>query len=193
MNKKVLFAVLLSVAAVFGVSAQKISGDITPLKDQKEVNVVLDFSGTLVNGGSEDKYIADETKGKSESDKAQWLADWNETMRENSYSQLISGLEKWLSDKWFSVGEYKNASYTIIVKVKDITTGTFAGPFSKPSAIKADVSFVKKGDTTPFATVAYKNSKNTFSSVTPVLSARIAMSFVSLGNDLSAAISNALK
>jgi len=192
MNKKVLFAVLLSVTAVFGVSAQKLSGDITPLKDQKEVNVVLDFSGTLVNGAAEDKYIANETKGKSESDKEQWLSDWNGTMRENAYSQLINGLEKWIGDKSFSVGEYKKAPYTIIVKVVDITTGAFAGPFSKSSAVKADVSFVKTGGTTPFATVAYKNSKNDLSSVTPVLIARVAMSFASLGNDLSATINNAL-
>jgi len=193
MNKKVLLAVLLSVATVFGVSAQKLSGDLTPLKDQKEVNVVIDFSGTLVNNGSEDKYIAEATKDKTDEDKQQWLSDWNGKLRSDAFFKLTDDFNNKIGDNLFSLGEYKNAEYTIIVKVKNITTGSFAGPFSKPSGLKSEVSFVKKGVSTPFATVEYKNSRTVASAVMPVLVTRIAMSFGSLGDDLAATISKALK
>jgi len=193
MNKKVLLAVLLSVATAFGVSAQKLSGDLTPLKGQKEVNVALDFSGTLVNGGAEDKYIADETKGKTDEEKKQWLSEWNEKLRSDAFSKLCDDFNTKMGDKFFSIGENKNAEYTINIKVKDITVGAYAGPFSKASAIRSEVSFVKKGETTPFATVEYKNSRSVASSVVPYFVTKVVMSFGSLGDDLSSTISKALK
>ena len=193
MNTKVLFTVLLSAATALSVSAQKPSGNIAPLKGQQEVNLVLDFSGTLVNGKAEDKYIEEETKDKTEEEKAQWLSEWNEKLRADAYSRLTNDFNKKMGGKFFSIGEYVNAEYTIIVKVKDITTGFFAGPFTKPSAVKSSVSFVKAGESTPFATVEYKNSCSRISSTIPYFVTRIAMSFGSLGDDLAATISKALK
>ena len=193
MNTKVLFTVLLSVATVLGASAQKLSGNISSLKGQKEVNLLLDFSGTLVNGKAEDKYIEEETKGKTEKEKEEWLSDWNEKLRSDTFSKLTNDFNKKMSERWFSIDEYPDAEYTIIIKVKDITTGYYAGPFSKPSGVNSEVSFVKTGETTPFATVEYKNSRSGLSSTIPPLVARIAMSFGSLGDDLCATISKALK
>jgi hypothetical protein len=117
MNRKVLFAVLLSVATVCA-SAQKFSGNISPLKNQKEVNLVLDFSGTLVNGKAENTYIAEETKGKSKTEKEEWISEWKEKLREDTYAMLANDLDKAVSPKWFSVGDYRDAEYTIVVKVK---------------------------------------------------------------------------
>jgi len=192
MNKKMLFAALLAVTAM-GVSAQKLSGDLSPLKDQKEVNVVLDFSGTLVNGGAEDKYIADETKGKTEEDTKQWLSEWKEKLPSDAFSKLTDDFNNKATGKLFSTGAYKNAEYTIIIKVKDITTGSYSGPFSKSSGVKTEVSFVKTGETTPFATVEYKNSRSGVSGFVPYFVTRIVMSFGSVGDDLFSTISKALK
>jgi len=191
MNRKVFFVVLLLLATM-GASAQKISGDITPLKDQKEVNVVLDFTGTLVNGQAEDKFIADQTKGKSDADKNEWLSDWREKLPSEALSMLTGEFNRRMSDKFFSLGEYKNAEYTIIIKVIDITTGSF-GPFSKAAAVNANVSFVKTGDTASFATVTFKNSRSLVKTLIPVLIERIAMSFSSLGGDLAGSVSDTLK
>ena len=66
------------------------SGNIFPLKGQKEVNVVLDFTGTLVNNQPEESHIAFNTKDKSDEDKAKWLQEWNEDLRLRSYSLLVS-------------------------------------------------------------------------------------------------------
>ena len=193
MNRHVLCAALLSIATVLSVSAQKLSGDITPLKNQKEVNVVLDFSETLVNGKSEEKYISDETKEKNEEEKAQWLLEWNEKMRSESYSLLISGFNKELGNNLFLAGEFPEAEYTISIKVVDITTGHFAGPFSKPSFIKAEASFVKTGEKNQFATIEFKNSCSKISSTIPYFVTRISLSFGKLGDEIGEIIYKKLK
>jgi len=183
MNKIGLLTCFLMVAGL-SVLAQKLSGDITPLKGQKEVNVVLVFSGTLVNGETEDKYIAKETKDKTEKEKEKWLSEWNERLRSDAYSMLIRDLNKIVGAKLFLTGDYPQAEYTINIKIKDITTGYFKGPFTQPSELKADVGFVKKSETTPFATAIFKNSCSFYSSVVPYFVARIAMSFGTLGGDI---------
>jgi hypothetical protein len=183
MCKKVFLAAMLLVVTM-GVSAQKLSGDITPLKGQTTVSVVLDFSGTLVNGKAEEKYIAEETKEKTEEEKAQWILEWSEKMPSESYVLLISGFQKELGDNLFLVGVYPDAEYTINIKVQDITTGYFAGPFSKPSVIKADASFVKTGETTSFATIEFKNSCSGLSSTMPYFVTRVSLSFGKLGDQL---------
>jgi len=191
--KKVLFVALLSVATVFGVSAQKLSGDISQLKGQKQVNLVLDFSGALVNGKAESKYIAEETKGKTEAEKEKWLSEWNEKMRNEAFAMLSKDIDKAVKEKWFSVGNYPEAEYTIIVKVIDLTTGFFAGPFQKPSAIKASVKFTKTSNRTPFATAEFKRSSSKISGTIPYFVTRIALSFGTLGDDIAKMINKNLK
>jgi len=193
MHTKVLFTVLLSIATIWSVSAQKLTGNLAPLKGQKEVNFVLDFSGTLVNGKAEAQYIEDETKGKTAEEKAKWLVEWNEKLRADAYAKVTSFFNKRMSETFFSVGEFAKAEYTITVKVKDITTGYYRGVSARPSMIKSDVSFVKKGETTPFATVEYKNSCSRMSSTVPYFVTRIVMSFGAIGDDLAATVTNALK
>jgi len=191
MSKKVVLAALLSIATVFGASAQNLKGDISPLKSQKKVKVELDFSGTLVNGKDEDKYIADETRRKTEAEKTQWLTEWNKTLRSNAYSSLIEKLNAAVD---FDAGNHTSAKYIIKVKVKNITTGgAFPSPIPRPSAISAVVTFVEKGKTTPFATVEFKKSGSRLSSSMPHFVTRITMSFGELGNDIGNVVKSKLK
>jgi hypothetical protein len=192
MKTRVLLTALLSVAAL-SASAQKLSGNISPLKDQKEVNFVVDFSGTLVNNASEEKYITDETKRKNDKDKEKWLDEWNTLLRSQVYGVLTKEINDKVSDKFFSVGEYPNAEYTIIVKVKNIETGHYIGISAKASEVKADVNFVKTGETTPFAMIEFKRARNPFGSDMPYFVTRIVMSFGTLGRDTGSAIHKALK
>lgn len=192
MNKKSLFAALLLIATI-GASAQKLSGNISPLKGQKEVNVVLDFSGVLVNKQSEESHIAFSTKDKTEEEKAQWLTEWNVKLRNDAYERLIVNLNKAANKKGFSVGNYPNAEYTIYVKVKNIDPGYFAGIMAKASYVWAEVDFVKTGTTAPLATAKYDKVLGKWSANVPYFVTRIAMAFGYLGDSIGSTITKNLK
>jgi len=188
-----LSVLAVSLFVLGSVSAQKLSGSLAPLKGQKEVNVVIDFSKTLVNGDPESKYIAEETKEKSKTEKEKWLKEWNEDLRSQAYTVLTNDLGKNLNVGLFSVGNYPKAEYTINIKVIDITTGFFAGPFTKASMVKAEVKFIKTGGTSPIATVLYKKSCSAISSTIPYFVTRIVMSFGKLGDDIAKTINKNMK
>ena len=189
MHKKILFAAMLFVATI-SVSAQKLSGNLSPLKDQKEVNVVLDFTGTTVNGQSEESHIAFHTRGKDDAGVALFLKEWNEDLRKDSYDLLIRDLNKALSKKGLTGGNYPQAEYTIIVKVLNISPGTH---LMKNSDAKTNVKFVKTGDNTPFATVDYKKSIGWYSIYVAVQVPRTAMAFGMVGTNIGTTISKNLK
>ena len=158
MNKRTLLTVWLIVATVC-VSAQKISGDISPLKGQREVNVVIDFSGTWVDGYTEESYIAKEIKDKTEEEKTQWLKEWNEYLRENAYSMFISYFNKKKEKVGLLVDNAPNAEYTIYVKVKEIYVGIYSPTGTGGSKMITDISFIKTGDSIPFATITGQYSQ----------------------------------
>jgi len=189
MYKKLLFAVALSVAAV-AVSAQKLSGNLSPLKGQTEVNVVLDFTGTTVNGQPEENHIAFHTKGKNDEEKALFLKEWNEDLREKSYDLLIKDLNKYLIKKELTGGNFPNAEYTIIVKVLNISPGTH---LMKNSDAKTNVKFVKTGDDSPFATVDFKKSIGPYSSYVAIQVPRTAMAFSMVGTQIGSTVVKNLK
>jgi len=191
MSKKVLFAALLAVATVFGVSAQKLTGNLSPLKGQEQVNVVIDFSGTTVNGKAEKVFIANETRRMKEADKEKWLKEWNENLRSQAHELFAVEVNRNLKNQTFSVGNYPDAEYTINVKVLDIKPGSFM-PVSRSSALKVEVNFVGK-DGKSFANIPYKTISNPGSSVIPVLVTRIAMSYGALGVSVAAVMNRNLK
>lgn len=188
MEKNILI-VLLSIATV-SVYAQKFTGDISPLKTQKEVNVVLDFTESLAEGMPMDKYIEVKTKGKTDEQKAQFLSELNEQLRSQAYISLTGKIDNAVKEKWFSTGDYPNAEYTINVKVKDFNPGAFP---MRSSRVSADVSFVKKGVAAPLATVSYKGVVGKFSDNVPLWVTRTVMAFGYLGDTLGKAILKELK
>ena len=189
MYKKILFTVALSIS-IMNVSAQKLSGNISPLKGQKEVNVVLDFAGTLVNGQPEEAHIAYFSRGKNEEETAKWLKEWNEDMHNDAYAKLIEHLSVEANKKGFVVGAFPNAGYTINVKVINISPGAH---LMRNSDVKTNVSFVKTGENTPFATVEYKKTIGKFSNYVPSQVTRTAMAFGYLGIAIGNTISKNLK
>ena len=76
--KKINFLTLLLILATTYVSAQKLSGDITRLKGQQEVNVVLDFSGMTVNNKPEEVYVNNQVKDKEGEEKELWREGWGD-------------------------------------------------------------------------------------------------------------------
>ena len=190
MKSKTLFLTLLSIALTMSVSAQKLSGNLSPLKGQKEVNVVIDFAGTTVNRQSEESHIAFFSRGKNEEELAQWLKEWNQDMRQESYEKLINELNQAVSSKGFSVGNYPNAECTIVVKVINIQPGAH---LMTNSVINTNVSFLKTGENSPFATVEYKNIIGKYSNYVAHQRTRIAMAFGVLGKKVGATITKNLK
>lgn len=187
--KKALFVLVFAVATI-GVSAQKISGDISSLKNQNEVNLVLDLTEILVNNKAEEVYLASLTKGKKEEAKAQISKEWDEDLPNGAYSSLLNNINKEMSNTGVTVGDFPNAEYTIKVKVLNITVGSFP---MKNSAVKADIFFTKKDETTPFATLKNKNALGRYSMNVPHYIARMIMSFNYLGGSIGSMVAKELK
>jgi len=152
--------------------------------------VVIDFSGTLVNGQPEESHIAFFSRGKSEEEIAKWLKEWNEDMRNSSYEELIKYLNMEANKKGFTVGDFPGAGYTINVKVINISPGAH---LAKGSDVKANVSFVKTGENTSFANVEYKKVIGKRSTFSPHQAVRIANAFSYLGSNVGKTISKNLK
>ena len=178
---KVLFVALLSIATM-SVSAQKakeqkLSGDISSLKGQKEINIVIDFTGMTINDQPEESHIAFFTNDKDEEYKERWLTEWNVEMRNDCYKKLLQGLQKSTKKLQWSIGNFPNAENTIYVKVIDIKTGAFLMINTK---LKADVSISKTGENTPFATLPYNQYGGQSSNVASPIG-QIASTFKWLG------------
>jgi hypothetical protein len=189
MNSKIFLVVLLSIAT-FSASAQKLSGNISPLKNQKEVNVVIDFSGTNAEGRPEATYIEIKTKGKTDEQIAQFLTELNEQLRNDAYKSLTEKMNDVVQGNLFIAGDYPNAECTIYVTVKDYHPGIF---LMRNSTVRADVSFVKTGETVPFATLPYKAVVGKFSSNVPLWVTRTAMAFGYLGDSIGKVVAKNLK
>ena len=206
MNKKVLLTALFAVTIMFGVSAQKISGNLSPLKGQTKLNLVIDFSETKVSEKvsfisdkpidvkPEEKYVADKINDKSDEEKERFLAEWNVKLRDEAYSFLIKDMNSALNKKGkeITVGNSPNAEYTIMVKVTLIEAGSFVG-IKERSRVSADVSFVKTGETKEFASTTYNRIFNYVSDCVPHHVIRIAMSFGTLGSNICKTISKNVK
>ena len=189
MNAKIIFVLMLTVASM-NVSAQKLSGNISSLKGQQEVNVVIDFSETLINNQPEEAYISLSTKEKNDEDKAEWLKEWNEEMPEDSYEEFIKYLNDEINKKGIKAGDFPNAEYTIYVKVINISPGKYQWV---NSSIGLNISFVKTGQTIPFATIEYKKMWGYQSAYYAHHINRICRAFSYAGANFSKIISNNLK
>ena len=185
MKLKTLLVVLLSFAAM-SVSAQKIKkGSLDFLKNESNVNIVFDFKGLTMDKDSEASYIkermADEkTPAEAEEWKAKWEGEWR--------NKFMKTFVKYCNDemKTLTVSQSSNeTNYTIVAKIIDIDPGNFAGPFSNPSKLKADIKFFKTKDmNTELLVIPMNKIYNPWSSTQPVEYLRIEMGFGELGKTL---------
>jgi len=189
--RKLLFVLALSVLAM-GVSAQKLVGNVGQMRGQKEVNLVIDFTGVTVSGKSEESYIENETKAKTDEEKEKWLKGWNEDLRTRAYAKFASEFNKFINDEFYKIGDFPSAEYTINLKVINIVPGHFAGPVSKSPVLTTKVTFVKKGEETPFGTMDYKKMTAVIYEI-PVLSERVANAFGTHGMQLARGLNSYLK
>ncbi len=180
--KKILILSLV-IGMFTALQAQKVSGDLSCLKGQKEVNITFNYKGVTYDGDSEAKYLKGEDKAKD----AEWKAAWTSSFRTDNWEpRLIDDLNKEL--KGMECGDFADAKYTIIVKLIDIDPGTFAGPMSMPAKITATASIVKTGSTSPLATIELKKITYKYF-MSPQPEARVGEAFSCVGEAIGKKLS----
>ncbi|MCQ2277524.1 MAG: hypothetical protein MJZ87_11385 [Bacteroidales bacterium] len=184
MKKLILFVLL--VGGICFAQAQKIKGDASCLKGQSKINIMVVYDGVTYDGDSEAKYLKEEDKAKD----PEWKAAWTSTFRTEKWSpRLIKDLNKEISSKKMECGDFADAAYTVIVNIKDIDPGTFAGPMSVPCKISGNVAFVKTNEKTPFATIEFKGISHNGFFMTPVIEDRVAEAMSCVGEMIGKNIS----
>lgn len=184
MKKIMILAILIG--GICFAQAQKVKGDLSCLKGQKEINVTFVYDGVTYDGDSEEKYLKEEDLASD----PEWKAAWTSTYRTEKWEpRLLEDLNEYAGKKGFECGEFPDAEYTIIVKFIDIDPGSFAGPFSVPAKTSGTVSFVKNGETTPFATITFKDIAGNGYAMFPRPELRVAESMSCVGEMLGKALS----
>jgi len=187
MNKKVLLTALLTVAIVFGVSAQKFKPVPDFLKGQTEINVIFDYSKVVFDKDPQQKYY----KKKSKS----WIEEWEGKRRDANAEGFIKDINKELDKLNVIVGDFPNAQYTMIVEVLNCDFGAYAGPLSVPAKLTASIRIVKTGSKTPLSvTDNIKVKQNSYTVIaTPVDFDRMYIAFTEMGEKVGKKLASILK
>jgi hypothetical protein len=186
MNKKVLLSILLTIATVFSVSAQKFKPAPDFLKGQEQVNLVFDYSRTAFDGDSQEEYYED--KGKS------WVEEWEGKRRDANAKSFFENFNDELKKVNMNAGSYPDAQYTIIVDVMDCDFGAYAGPFSVQAKLKCTLRIMKTGTTDTLSSITLKESQNPFTAVgTPVDFDRMYLAFGEMGEEAGEKLVKVLK
>lgn len=175
--KKLLFA-LVAICCMTTLQAQKTTGDLSPLKDQTQINIKFDYTGVTYDGDSEEKYLKEEDNAKD----AQWKKSWTSTFRTSIWEpRLTEDINNELVKKGVKCGSFPKATYTMVVKIKDIDPGTFAGPMSVPSKITGVATVYKTGTKDEIGAIEFKNVAGNPYFMTPKIEARVGEAFSNVG------------
>ena len=176
MKKCLLFVLTISLAVA--VQAQKVTGDLSCLKGQNQINITFDYQGVTYDGDSESKYFKDENLAKE----AEWRTAWTSTFRTDKWEpRLTEDLNKEIAKKNMECGDFPEATYTIIVKLVDIDPGAFAGPMSVPARITARASIVNTETNKVMATIELKKIAHSNYFMAPIPEIRVAEAFSCVG------------
>ncbi len=144
--------------------AQKLKkGSLDFLKNEKELNVVFDYSNVIFkfeDGIDEDKYVERQVIMEGE----QWKKDWvnlKDSIKAGClHSKFIKDFNIVLFDEGFMlrVGVFPSANYQIVIKVNEIVTGKNAGPFSDDPNMSVEVSVTSLNSTNVLANVQMKKT-----------------------------------
>lgn len=145
---KMAVTVLLT-ALCIPAMAQKIklvSGDLAPLKDQKELNVEFTYDHLSVGKDSEEDYVRKKTAeyNKKEEGKGDtWAKAWKDD-RPMRYEPKFDSLFNDNGD--MKAGNFPNAKYTMIFHTTFIEPGFNVGVARKNSYIDAEATIVETAD-----------------------------------------------
>lgn len=189
--KKRLFVFAMVLSMIFMAQAQKVKGDLAPLKGQAKVNVEFIYDGVTYDGDSEAKFFKD---NNDRDDFEQWKKDWTSTFRSDLWEpECLEDLNEEVKGLRMEFGNFKDATYTMVVKVTDIDPGSFAGPFSVPSRLTGEVSYVKTGSSDGFATISFSKIYGNGYAMTPVIEHRVKFAFEELGETIGEILNKKVK
>ena len=147
--KNYLLVILLTLSAfVFGQKLQLVSGNTDFLKDQKEINVKLDFDDAKFydDNKTETQYLENRKKDvlenpkRGEVDWKEWIAAWQENRDKTFLDTFIRGTKK---TKELKFTQNSAAKYTLIIKTEWIYPGYHAGIVIEPAKLSTTLSFVE--------------------------------------------------
>lgn len=183
---KKLLLVVLTIGLAVAVQAQKVTGDISCLKGQSQINIKFDYEGVTYDGDSESKYFKKEDLAK----KADWRTAWTSTYRTDKWEpRLTEDLNKEIAKKDMECGDFPDATYTIIVKLVDIDPGSFAGPMSVPARITANAIIVNTESNETMATIELKKITHSGYFMNPRPELRVGEAFSCVGEAIGKKLS----
>ncbi len=147
MKKSLLFFVFFICTFVFS-QIKVISGKFDFLKDQNEINVVVNYDHVKfqVENYTEQQYI-DIRKNvilrssiKTKADWDKWLLEWNEYKNNGYLDVFIKSINK---SKKLKFGRNINTQYTLIVEPVWIYAGWNAGMWSQEAKLSTILKFVE--------------------------------------------------
>lgn len=188
---KKLLILFVAISCVCMAQAQKVKGDLSPLKGQSKVNVVFNYDGVTYDGDSEAEFFKD---NNDRDDFAQWKKDWTTTFRTDMWEpEFLEELNDEVDDLHMDFGDYANATYTMKVKITDIDPGSFSGPFSVPSILTGEITITKTGSSESIATISFSKVQGNGFQLTPIIEHRVKFAFDELGETIGEVLKKKIK
>lgn len=154
-KSKLFLCIMLLLAAVMNAQEVKvISGNFDFLKDQPEVNVVLQMDKTLyqVENKTEAQYLERRKNDiladgkKNESEWENWSSEWERFKKEEYIQFFLKGANLNGKAKAPIFVQNQAAKYTLIVQAKWIYAGWHAGIVGQEAKLSAELIFVETGN-----------------------------------------------
>lgn len=151
MKKLVVLAVLFMTSLSFAQKIEVVKGDFGFLKDQKEINVVFDYSKlTLMKEKkTEAEYIEERAKELNEKNKGVgdvWKKKWNSSKELSWNPKFLELINVVLSKDKKDVSfqeDLKSAKYTLIVEAVWIYPGWDVMMMKQPAKVTTNLKFVE--------------------------------------------------
>ena len=142
---------VLAMAVTSLVHAQKmkvVSGNFDFLKDQKEINLQMDYSDIKFykENMNEEAYILKREKdilkeGKNETEVEAWIADWEHSKKTTFVDKFLASMNK--NTSIVTSTNNAHAKYTLTVKTVWIYPGWYAGVMAQPSKVTTVLIFTE--------------------------------------------------
>jgi hypothetical protein len=149
--KKIVFAVLFVTSVMTAQDMNVVKGDFGFLKDQKEVNVVFDYSKMtlLKEKFSEEQYVTNRTKELNEKSKStgdEWKKKWS-TSKELIWNPKFLELMNVIFSKENKEVKFQeglaSAKYTLLVETVWVYPGWDAGIMKQAAKVTTQLKFVE--------------------------------------------------
>ncbi len=197
--KKVILLAACAFLSVSGLKAQKlVEGSLAFLKNEKQINLVFDYTDMKVDGDPGKEYVDDQVKDKNK-DKSgsgdEWKKKWETTYRTDFFQErFIKDFNKETKGS-IEAGYFQDAKYQATVKTIDMDPGFYGGVVQKVAWVTLEVTLTEKGSSAVLAKIQIKKAAGSQYDMgsMPVFELRIASAYGEAGENLAEFIVKQLK